>query len=133
MARRNKQAAQPAAGPPKSPTSAEVSKIIYSPGFDKLDPEMQTAILRKLILEDHTPAGNTPKTEDFAAYKDRKLFNSKLIAFWLVLGLFLLFACLFVGIFIYVTLKQGVLNNTDVMTGLFGTIAEVLKIIFGAT
>ena len=94
---------------------------------------MQTAILRKLILEDHTPAGNTPKTEDFAAYKDRKLFDSKLIAFWLVLGLFLLFACLFVGIFIYVTLKQGVLNNTDVLTGLFGTIADVLKIIFGAT
>ena len=31
------------------------------------------------------------------------------------------------------TLKQGVLNNTDVITGLFSTIAEVLKIIFGVT
>lgn len=133
MTRRNKQAAQPAGDPSKAPSSAEISKIIYSPGFDKLDPEMQTAILRKLILEDHTPAGNPRKTEDFVAYKDRKLFDSKLTAFWLVLGLFLLFACIFVGIFIYVTLKQGVLNNTDVMTGLFTTIAEVLKIIFGAT
>ena len=132
MVRKSKQV-QPTADHPKAPTSAEVSKIIYSPVFDKLDPEMQTAILRKLILEDHTPAGNTPKTEDFAAYKDRKLFDSKLAAFWLVLGLFLLFACTFVAIFVYVTLKQGVLNNTDVMTGLFSTIAEVLKIIFGAT
>jgi hypothetical protein len=33
---------------PKPATSAEVSKILYSPGFDKLDPELQTAILRKL-------------------------------------------------------------------------------------
>ena len=132
MVRKSKQV-QPTADPPKAPTSAEVSKIIYSPVFDKLDPEMQTAILRKLILEDHTPAGNTPKTEDFAAYKDRKLFDSKLTAFWLVLGLFLLFACTFVAIFVYVTLKQGVLNNTDVITGLFSTIAEVLKIIFGVT
>ena len=118
---------------PKPPTSAEVSKILYSPGFDKLDPDLQTAILRKLILDDRTQAGNTPPTEDFAAYKDRKLFNSKLLAFWLVLGLFLLFAIAFVSIFVYVTLKQGVLNNTDVISGLFSTIAEVLKIIFGVT
>lgn len=121
------------AAPPKPATSAEVSKILYSPGFDKLDPELQTAILRKLILEDHTQAGNTPVVENFDAYKNRKLFDSKLLAFWLVLGLFLLFASLFVAIFVYVTLKNGVLNSTDVITGLFGTIAEVLKIIFGAT
>jgi hypothetical protein len=118
---------------PKPATSAEVSKILYSPGFDKLDPELQTAILRKLILDDSTQASNTPPTEDFAAYKDRTLFNSKLLAFWLVMGLFLLFAIAFVSIFVYVTLKQGVLNNTDVITGLFSTIAEVLKIIFGVT
>ena len=73
---------------PKPVTSAEVSKILYSPGFDKLDPELQTAILRKLILDDSTQASNTPPAEDFAAYKDRTLFNSKLLAFWLVLGLF---------------------------------------------
>ncbi len=121
------------AAAPKLATSAEVSKILYSPGFDKLDPELQTAILRKLILEDHTQAGNTPVVENFDAYKNRKLFDSKLLAFWLVLGLFLLFASLFVAIFVYVTLKNGVLNSTDVITGLFGTIAEVLKIIFGAT
>lgn len=121
------------AAAPKPATSAEVSKILYSPGFDKLDPELQTAILRKLILEDHTQAGNTPVVENFDAYKNRKLFDSKLLAFWLVLGLFLLFASLFVAIFVYVTLKNGVLNSTDVITGLFGTIAEVLKIIFGAT
>ena len=133
MTRRNKQAAQPAGDPSKAPSSAEISKILYSPGFDKLDPELQTAILRKLILEDSTQASNTPPTEDFAAYKDRTLFNSKLLAFWLVLGLFLLFAIAFVSIFVYVTLKQGVLNNTDVITGLFSTIAEVLKIIFGVT
>ena len=121
------------AAAPKPATSAEVSKILYSPGFDKLDPELQTAILRKLILDDSTQASNTPPAEDFAAYKNRKLFDSKLLAFWLVLGLFLLFASLFVAIFVYVTLKNGVLNSTDVITGLFGTIAEVLKIIFGAT
>ena len=84
-------------------------------------------------MDDSTQASNTPPAEDFAAYKDRTLFNSKLLAFWLVMGLFLLFAIAFVSIFVYVTLKQGVLNNTDVITGLFSTIAEVLKIIFGVT
>lgn len=104
-------------------------------GFDKLDPADQQHVLRTLLLnqKDNTP-GKTiaEQTEEFGLEKEKTLFRTRLYAFWLVLGIFMLFAISFAGIFVYITLKNGVLSNDGVITGLFNTIVEVLKVIFGS-
>lgn len=100
-------------------------------GFDNLTFEEQKFILRTLFLPKQTdPKELEHQKNIFGLEKDKTLFKAKLIAFWLVLTCVLLFAISFAGVFIYITLKQGVLTNDGVITGLFGTIVEVLKILF---
>ena len=104
-------------------------------GFNNLDPVDQQHVLRTLLLnqEDNTPKKTiAEQTEEFGLEKERTLFRNRLYAFWLVLGAFMIFAFIFAGIFVYITLKNGILNNDGVITGLFNTIVEVLKIFFGA-
>ena len=104
-------------------------------GFNNLDPVDQQHVLRTLLLnqEDNTPKKTVAEqTEEFGLEKERTLFRNRLYAFWLVLGAFMIFAFIFAGIFVYITLKNGVLNNDGVITGLFNTIVEVLKIFFGS-
>ena len=104
-------------------------------GFNNLDPVDQQHVLRTLLLnqEDNTPKKTiAEQTEEFGLEKERTLFRNRLYAFWLVLGAFMIFAFIFAGIFVYITLKNGVLNNDGVITGLFNTIVEVLKIFFGS-
>lgn len=103
--------------------------------FDQLDPVDQQHVLRTLLLnqKDNTPAKTiAEQTEEFALEKEKTLFRNRLYALWIVLGSFMLFAFIFAGIFVYITLKNGVLNNDGVITGLFNTIVEVLKILFGS-
>lgn len=104
-------------------------------GFNNLDPVDQQHVLRTLLLnqEDNTPKKTiAEQTEEFGLEKERTLFRNRLYAFWLVLGAFMIFAFIFAGIFVYITLKNGILNNDGVITGLFNTIVEVLKIFFGS-
>lgn len=104
-------------------------------GFNNLDPVDQQHVLRTLLLnqKDNTPKKTiAEQTEEFGLEKERTLFRNRLYAFWLVLGAFMIFAFIFAGIFVYITLKNGILNNDGVITGLFNTIVEVLKIFFGA-
>jgi hypothetical protein len=103
--------------------------------FDQLDPVDQQHVLRTLLLnqKDNTPAKTiAEQTEEFALEKEKTLFRNRLYALWIVLGSFMAFAFIFAGIFVYITLKNGVLNNDGVITGLFNTIVEVLKILFGS-
>lgn len=103
--------------------------------FDQLDPVDQQHVLRTLLLnqKDNTPAKTiAEQTEEFALEKEKTLFRNRLYALWIVLGSFMVFAFVFAGIFVYITLKNGVLNNDGVITGLFNTIVEVLKILFGS-
>jgi hypothetical protein len=103
--------------------------------FDQLDPVDQQHVLRTLLLnqKDNTPAKTiAEQTEEFALEKEKTLFRNRLYALWIVLGSFMVFAFIFAGIFVYITLKNGVLNNDGVITGLFNTIVEVLKILFGS-
>ena len=104
-------------------------------GFDKLDPVDQQHVLRTLLLnqKDNIPNKTiAEQTEEFGLEKERTIFRNRLYAFWLVLGAFMIFAFIFAGIFVYITLKNGILNNDGVITGLFNTIVEVLKIFFGS-
>lgn len=103
-------------------------------GFDKLNPVDQQHVLRTLLLnqKDTTPQKTiAEQTEEFGLEKEITIFRTRIYAFWTVLGFFMLFAIVFAGIFVYITLKNGVLNNDGVITGLFNTIVEVLKVIFG--
>lgn len=103
--------------------------------FDQLDPVDQQHVLRTLLLnqKDNTPAKTiAEQTEEFALEKEKTIFRNRLYALWLVLGSFMAFAFIFAGVFVYITLKNGVLNNDGVITGLFNTIVEVLKILFGS-
>lgn len=103
--------------------------------FDQLDPVDQQHVLRTLLLnqKDNTPAKTiAEQTEEFALEKEKTIFRNRIYALWLVLGSFMLFAFVFASIFVYITLKNGVLNNDGVITGLFNTIVEVLKILFGS-
>lgn len=103
--------------------------------FDQLDPVDQQHVLRTLLLnqKDNTPAKTiAEQTEEFALEKEKTIFRNRLYALWIVLGSFMAFAFIFAGVFVYITLKNGVLNNDGVITGLFNTIVEVLKILFGS-
>jgi len=117
----------------KNDRAVDYREILLT-GFDKLDPVDQQHVLRTLLLnqKDTTPQKTiAEQTEEFGLEKERTLFRNRLYAFWLVLGAFMIFAFIFAGIFVYITLKNGVLNNDGVITGLFNTIVEVLKILFG--
>ena len=118
----------------KNDRAVDYREILLT-GFNNLDPVDQQHVLRTLLLnqEDNTPKKTiAEQTEEFGLEKERTLFRNRLYAFWLVLGAFMIFAFIFAGIFVYITLKNGILNNDGVITGLFNTIVEVLKIFFGA-
>lgn len=61
--------------------------------------------------------------------KDKKLFDLKLFIGYSLTFMVIVAIVIFLGIFAYVVVRDGVLTDSGVLTGLFNTFAEVVRII----
>ncbi len=101
-------------------------------GLDHLPADERKRKLHSLMLynkfqEDHS---RNKMREDFRDYKDRKFFGVKLFIAYGLSILFMFFIIIFVLLFIYITFKDGTLNDNGIGVGILNTVQEVLRIIF---
>lgn len=121
------------ARPNKSGTSAtaDVEAFILST-FPQLSREQQQLIIAQYI-ERLTKANDIKnEKEAFDLNKQKKLLNFQTWTAVIIIACILIFAATFIGIFVYISLENGVLAESGVFNGIAGTLKEVIKIIFTA-
>ena len=94
--------------------------------FPELTESEQQVILNALT--------KVQRKEDEAArirqFKEVQMFKLKTWAIRVVLLVLLFLAVLFVSVFLFLSMRNGILSDATVLTSLFDTAKEVLKLIF---
>lgn len=94
--------------------------------FPELTESEQQVILNALT--------KVQREEDEAArirqFKEVQMFKLKTWAIRVVLLVLLFLAVLFVSVFLFLSMRNGILSDATVLTSLFDTAKEVLKLIF---
>lgn len=114
------------------------NKQVYYQGFLSLNDEDKARVLLGFLLTSHA----SPDINNFdpevvektkakhELWKDKELFSIKKygsIGFLALVGIAIV---VFFGLFVYTTLKQGVLDENGILTGLLTSVQEVLRILF---
>lgn len=114
------------------------NREVYYRGFLSLTEEQKAKVLLGfLILNNGIPDINNlvPETTDkvkakHELWKDKELFSIKKWGSIGFLTLAIIGIIAFLGVFIYITLKQGVLDDNGILSGLLTSVQEVLRILF---
>lgn len=114
------------------------NKQVYYKGFLSLNDEDKARVLLGFLLTSHaSPDINNfdPETVEKTKakhdlWKDGELFRIKKyssIGFLVLAGIGIV---AFLGLFVYITLKQGVLDENGILAGLLTSVQEVIRILF---
>lgn len=103
-------------------------------GFDSLTDEEKIKRAESLVryAKNKAMREKEDREEEFRNYKERKYFGLQMFIGYGVAKLFMTFITAFVVLFVYVTFKDGTLNDNGVGVGILQTIQEVLRIIFSS-
>lgn len=112
-----------------SQNAANIEAMIIAM-FPQLPPEQQQIIIAQYI--ERLTKSNDIKTEkeSFQLERDKKVLK---IQTWAIIGIvvfLILLIATIVGVFLYLSLKKGVLAESGIISGLATTLKEVMKIIF---
>lgn len=114
------------------------NKQVYFEGFKSLSDEDKSRVLLGFLIRNNlAPDHNNlePETTEntkakHELWKDRELFSIKKYGTIIFLGLAVLGIVAFLALFVYITLKQGVLDENGILSGLLTSVQEVLRILF---
>lgn len=107
------------------------AKMVFLKGFRTLSEEDQMEILFNYMSGMDNPLQR--EKDQFQLTKDKEFFGIKKVAAYSVLGLGVAIILVIVGVFVYISLTQGILSEGSIITSLFMTLQEVLRVIFTST
>jgi hypothetical protein len=122
---------------PMGPTFAVDVTEILKRGYKSLDIDEQASVAAAYLATQRQQLSPfmTPLDEEVARHKlqmetEQAESNSKYRALGIGLSALVVLALLgFIGFFTYMALKQGVLNDSGILQGLFSTVQEVFRAI----
>lgn len=114
------------------------NKQVYYQGFLSMSEEDKAKVLLGFLLaspEKPNPNNLEPESVEktkaqHELWKDKELFSIKKYGTISFLSLAILGIIIFLGVFVYITLKQGVLDENGILSGLLTSVQEVLRILF---
>lgn len=113
------------------------NKQVYYKGFLSLSEEEKARVLLGMLLTNQDPVLNNlddlnpaTLTERINISKDNKLFKLKFYGLTGLIGIVILTAVAVIGIFLYLSLDKGVLDENGVLSGILNTLTEAIKILF---
>jgi hypothetical protein len=112
------------------------NKLVFFKGFQTLTEEEKSRVLLGFLLTseiDHYNLENTKPTsliEKHKIHKDNKIFKLKFWGSAVMIGLAIIAILSVIGLFVYMSLQKGVLDENGILTGIMSTLQEVLRILF---
>lgn len=114
--------------------NADITELIQK-GFENLTEEEKRQKTESLIRYNRHRAQEKSRAmrDEFRFYKDRKFFGLQIFLGYSLAIMLMVFITTFVGLFIYVTFREGMLNEAGIGVGILNTIQEIFRIIFSST